>query len=223
MDEFPRAGRAFAHTRLVGPGDTAADGRARVDAIVDWLQAVAFADVIDAGLRDAVLWVVRRVTLEIERFPRLGETIEVETACSALASRWAERRTRLPGVEAVALWVAIDPVTLRPARIDALADVYGESAGDKRVRTGLTHPPPPPGAHARPWAVRRADLDVAAHVNNAVYWQVLEEEELSAPLRLEIEHRSSLGVEPATLLRDGEYRWLVTADGTVSASLRRTR
>ena len=77
MDEFPRTGRAFAHTRLVGPRETGVDGRARLDAIVDWLQVVAFADVIDAGLQDAVLWVVRRVTLAIERFPRLGETIEV--------------------------------------------------------------------------------------------------------------------------------------------------
>jgi acyl-ACP thioesterase len=223
MDEFPRAGRAFAQTRLVGPGDTAVDGRARLDAIVDWLQAVAYADVVDAGLQDAVLWVVRRTTLEIERFPRFGETVEVRTACSALASRWAERRTSLPGVEAVALWIAINPRTLRPARIDMLADVYGESAGDKRVKTGLTHPLPPDDAAARPWPIRRADLDVAAHVNNAAYWQVLEEEELAAPLTVEIEHRAPLGLEPATLLADGEYRWLVQADGTVSASLRRTR
>src|SRR4051794_2620765 len=223
MDEFPRAGRSFAHTRLVGPRDTAVDGRARLDAIVDWLQVVAFADVIDAGLQDAVLWIVRRVTLEIERFPRLGETIEGRTACSALASRWAERRTSLPGVEAVALWVAIDPVTLRPARIDALADVYGESAGDRRIRTGLTHPSPPPDAVGRPWPIRRADLDIAAHVNNAAYWQVLEEESLQAPLTAEIEHRAALAVEPATLLCSGDYRWLVKADGTVSASLRRTR
>jgi acyl-ACP thioesterase len=223
MDEFPRTGRAFAHTRLIGPRETTVDGRARLDAIVDWLQVVAYADVIDAGLQDAVLWVVRRVTLEIERFPRLGDTIEVKTACSALASRWAERRTSLPGVEAVALWVAIDPVTLRPARIDKLADVYGESAGDKRVRTGLTHPLPPADAAGRPWHVRRADLDIAAHVNNAVYWQVLEEEPLEVPLTVEIEHRVPLAVEPATLLADGDYRWLVKADGAVSASLRRTR
>jgi len=225
MDEwdFPKHGRSFSERRLVGPGETTVDGRARLDAIVNWLQAVAYADVIDAGLQDLVVWVVRRVKLRVERFPRLGEFIEVTTACSALASRWAERRTSLPGVEAVALWVAIDPVTLRPARIDRLADVYGESAGDKRVRTGLTHPLPPAHAAGQPWPVRRADLDVAAHVNNAVYWQVLEEEPLQAPLTVEIEHRVPLGVESATLLADGEYRWLVKADGTVSASLRRTR
>ncbi|HWK25456.1 MAG TPA: acyl-ACP thioesterase domain-containing protein, partial [Solirubrobacter sp.] len=151
LPEFPRSGRAFAEPRLVGPGDTAPDGRARLDALADWLQAVAYADVVDAGLQDAVLWVVRRVALRITRFPVLGERVELRTACSALGARWAERRTRVTGpgggggarVEAVALWVAIDPRTLRPARIDALADVYGESAGDRRVRTGLLHPPPP--------------------------------------------------------------------------------
>jgi acyl-ACP thioesterase len=221
--EFPSRGRVFAEQRRVGPGDTTLDGRARLDAIVDWLQDVAFGDVIDAGLQDAVLWVVRRVRLEIERFPRLGERIEVRTACSALASRWAERRTSLPGVEAVALWVAIDPRTLRPARIDALADVYGESAGDRKIKTGRVHPLPPADADARPWPLRRADLDVAGHVNNAAYWQTLEEDaDLAAPLAAEIEHRAPLALEPATLLTRGEHRWIVKADGTVSASLRRT-
>ena len=163
MDEwaFPENGRSFSERRLVGPGETTVDGRARLDAIVNWLQAVAYADVIDAGLQDLVVWVVRRVKVRVERFPRLGEFIEVKTACSALASRWAERRTSLPGVEAVALWVAMDPKTLRPARIDALADVYGESAGDRRVRTGRTHPEPPEHATQRPWPIRRADLDLA--------------------------------------------------------------
>src|SRR5689334_6113521 len=95
---FPSVGRVFAESRLVGPGDTAADGRARLDTLADWLQAVAFADVVDAGVQDLVLWVVRRTTLQVERFPRLGERVRIETSCSALGARWAERRTRLDGV-----------------------------------------------------------------------------------------------------------------------------
>ena len=219
--EFPTTGRSFSERRLVGPGDTAVDGRARLDAIVDWLQAVAYADVIDAGLQDLVVWVVRRVKVRVERFPRLGEYIEVKTACSALASRWAERRTSLPGVEAVALWVAVDPKTLRPARIDALAEVYGESAGDRRVRTGRTHPEPPEHATHRPWPIRKADLDLAGHVNNAAYWQAIEEEDLQAPLELEVEHRAACALEPATLLSSGDHRWIVKADRTVCASFKR--
>lgn len=215
---FPQVGRVFAEQRLVGPGDTRADGRARLDTLADWLQAVAYADVVDAGLQDLVLWVVRRTVLRVERWPRLGERVTVETSCSALGARWAERRTRLPGVEAVALWVAIDPQTLRPARIDALADVYGESAGDRRVRAGLVHPPPPEAAAARPWTFRRADLDVAEHVNNAAYWQVLEEAPLPEPLHVEVEHRVPSTLQPARLLTAGDRRWVVHEDGTVAAS-----
>lgn len=212
----------------MGPGDTAPNGRARLDSMVDWLQAVAYADVVDAGLDGVVLWVVRRVALRIERFPRLGERVELRTACSALGARWAERRTSAAGsgggrVEAVALWVAIDPATLRPARIDRLAGVYGESAGDRRARTGLKHPPPPADhTTRRPWPVRRADLDVAGHVNNAAYWQVLEEElsdrDAESGLDVDVEHRSPCGLEDAFVLADADRRWVVKGDGTLCAS-----
>jgi acyl-ACP thioesterase len=215
---FPTSGRVFSHERLVGPGDTTVDGRARLDAIVDWLQAVAYADVVDAGLADAVLWVVRRVGLRVERFPRLGERVTLRTACSALGARWAERRTRLDGVEAVALWVAIDPATMLPARTDALVDVYGESAAGNRVRTGLVHPAPPAGAAGRPWRFRRADLDAAGHVNNAAYWTVLEEDAWDAPLFAEVEHRVPCELEPLSVVADGDRRWVVREDGAVSAS-----
>jgi acyl-ACP thioesterase len=218
IPEFPRAGRAFSEQRLVGPGDTAATGRARLDTIVDWLQAVAYADVVDAGLDREVLWVVRRCALQVDRFPVLGERVTLTTACSSLGARWAERRTSLAGVEAVALWVAIDPHTFRPARIDHLAAVYGESAGDRRVRTGLTHPAPHPDASSRPWVFRHADLDVAGHVNNAAYWQALEEEPLSDGLYAEVEHRGPCGPGEALLLSEGDRRWIATPDGTVTAS-----
>jgi acyl-ACP thioesterase len=219
IPEFPDRGRAFSEQRLVGPGDTAASGRARVDAIVDWLQAVAYADVVDAGLDREVLWVVRRCALRIERFPVLGDRITLTTACSSLGARWAERRTRCAGIEAVALWVAIDPQTLLPARIDHLAGVYGESAGDRRVKTGLTHPAPPPDAESRPWQFRAADLDVAGHVNNAAYWQALEEEPLEDSMYAEVEHREPCLAGDAQLLSHGDHRWLVSGDA-VCASFR---
>jgi acyl-ACP thioesterase len=217
IPEFPQRGRAFSEQRLVGPGDTAQSGRARLDTLVDWLQAVAYADVVDAGLDRDVLWVVRRCALQVERFPVLGERVTLTTACSSLGARWAERRTRLAGVEAVALWVAIDPRTLRPARIDHLAGVYGESAGDRRVKTGLTHPAPPPDAESRPWRFRRADVDVAGHVNNAAYWQALEEEPLGDGLYAEVEHREPCRPGEAALLAHEDRRWLVKG-GSVCAS-----
>jgi len=218
IPEFPQRGRAFSEQRLVGPGDTAASGRARLDTLVDWLQAVAYADVVDAGLDHDVLWVVRRCALRIHRFPRLGDRVTLTTACSSLGARWAERRTSLEGVEAVALWVAIDPHTSRPARIDHLASVYGESAGDRRVKTGLIHPAPPPEASSRGWVFRHADLDVAGHVNNAAYWQALEEEPIQDGVYAEIEHREPARPGDALLLSSHDRRWLVRPDRTVCAS-----
>ncbi len=219
IPEFPQRGRAFSEQRLVGPGDTAASGRARLDTIVDWLQAVAYADVVDAGLDREVLWVVRRCALQVARFPVLGDRVTLTTACSSLGARWAERRTSLAGVEAVALWVAIDPHTFRPARIDHLAGVYGESAGDRRVRTGLTHPAPPTDASSRPWHFRHADLDVAGHVNNAAYWQAIEEEPLEDGLYAEVEHRGPCGPGDAVLLSEGDRRWLVRGDSVCASFL----
>jgi hypothetical protein len=52
-----------------------------------------------------------------------------------------------------------------------------------------------------------ADLDLAGHVNNAVYWEALEDElvarEPEAGLEAEIEHRAAAGAGEATVLADG--------------------
>ena len=92
----------------------------------------------------------------------------------------AERRTSVSGggavVEAVALWVHIDPATLRPARLgEEFHAVYGESADGRRARSRLRHPPRRPARRAVRVALRAADLDVAGHVNNAAYLEPVEE------------------------------------------------
>ncbi|MCW2951044.1 MAG: hypothetical protein JWQ48_214 [Conexibacter sp.] len=224
---FPTVGRVHAEERLVGPGDATPSGRARLDTIVDWLQGVAYGDVLDAGIdRDAV-WVLRRTTLRVPQFPRFGERLTLRTAVSGYGALWAERRTSIrgdagAGVEAVAIWVSLDPVTLRPARVDRFVDLYGESAGDRRVRARLHHPAPPEDAVARPWQLREADLDVAGHINNAAYWQAIEEELVPLPLtslEAEIEHHAALAeAGPATLLSAGDRRWLRGSDGELHAS-----
>lgn len=224
---FPTVGRAYLEQRLVGPGDTTPGGRARLDTIVDWLQGVAYGDVLDAGIDQDAVWVVRRTSLQVARFPRFGERLTLRTACSGYGALWAERRTSIRGdgggaVDAAAIWVSLDPVTLRPARVDRFVDLYGASAGDRRVRARLHHPAPPQDAVPRPWLLREADLDVAGHVNNAAYWQAVEEELVALPLtalEAEVEHHAPLAhAGPATVLADGERRWLCGADGALHAS-----
>ncbi|WP_210491710.1 acyl-ACP thioesterase domain-containing protein [Patulibacter sp. SYSU D01012] len=224
---FPTAGRVHRAALRVGPGATTPPGRARLDAVVDWLQQVAYEDVVDAGLEGESLWVVRRTQVVARRFPVFGERLELRTAASGTGPLVTERRTSIAGergaaVEAAALWVPLDPATLRPRRTEAVEAVYGASAAGRRVKARLRHPTPPDDAVAVDWRFDRADLDVAGHVNNAAYWRALEEElgehPADAPLAVEVEHPAPAFAGPARLLRAGDRRWLVGADGTVHAS-----
>jgi acyl-ACP thioesterase len=91
------------------------------------------------------------------------------------------------------------------------------------VSARLAHPgEPAPEAVPRPWGFRGADLDLAGHVNNAVYWQVVEEElvaeEPSGGLVAEIEHRAAADAGPAEVLSADGMRWIVAA-GEVVATL----
>jgi acyl-ACP thioesterase len=221
-------GRVHRGAARAGLADAAPSGRVRVDAMARWLQDVAYADVEDAGVAGLAVWVVRRARLRVEAFPRFGETVSLSTWCSGLGRMWAERRTTVTGpsaaVEAVALWVHLDPRTGRPAPFanEELA-VYGGSADGRRVMARLRHPPPPAGAARSAWRFRASDLDLAAHVNNAAYWEPLEEELLAGPepdrLDAEIEYRTSAQPGDAVVLRDAGRLWVAAPDGELHASI----
>jgi acyl-ACP thioesterase len=227
----PGLGRCFEQAVTAGLADAAPSGRVRLDALARWLQDAALADVVDAGLGEAALWVLRRTRLAVTRFPRFGETAVVSTFCSGVGRMWAQRRTTIAGaggglVEAVALWVHLDPVSLRPIPFAGEEmEVYGPSAAGREVRARLRHPPPPAaGAASRPWRFRTTELDIADHVNNAAYWAPLEDELLSAerdPAAIDVELEFRTPAQPGdhSVLLDGAHRWVVAPDGTVHASL----
>lgn len=224
---FPIVGRAHEATARVGPASTTVSGRARLDAIADWLQLVAYDDVVDAGLAQEVLWVLRRNQLRVRRFPVFGERLTLRTACSGMGPVVSERRTTITGdagalVEAAGIWVPIHPQTQLPHRSEAFLLVYGPSAGHRRVKARLRHPRPAADLPSRPWTFVAADLDVAGHVNNAALWRALEEElaELppDAPLDVDLEHPDAAFVGPATVLADGASRWVCAEDGRVVGS-----
>jgi acyl-ACP thioesterase len=228
LPPLPTAGRVFAHDALAGLADTAPSGRVRLDAIARWLQDAAYADVVDAGLERAAVWVVRRMRMRVVRFPRLGEIVRLRTACSGLGRMWAERRTSVAGphgaIEAVAIWVHLDRESGRPVpfSVEELA-VYGTSAGERHVKARLRHATPGRGAQRAPWRFRRSDLDVAGHVNNTAYWQPVEEELLKSPdpsaIDAEIEFRAPAQAGEVELLREGERLWVASPSGELHASI----
>ena len=227
----PGDGRVFRYPVAAGLADVAPSGRARLDAIARWLQDAAFADVVDSGLDGGGVWVLRRLRLVVGRFPRFGEAVEVATFCSGTGALVAERRSTVsvagaPVVEAVALWVHLNPDGAHPRRLpDGFEAVYGAAAAGRRVRARLRHPGDPPAEAApRPWRFRAADLDLAGHVNNAVYWQVVEEElvaaEPDAGVDAEIEYRAPGDTGDAVVLAGDGMRWIAADGGAVLATVR---
>jgi acyl-ACP thioesterase len=226
--------RAFAQPRRPGFADCAPSGRVRLDALACWLQDVAYGDVQDAGLQDAAVWVVRRTRIRVNRFPRFGESFELTTFCSGIGRMWAERRTDIvtqdagdgavPDVEAVSLWVHLDREHWRPSPLtQAEMDTYGGMPA-RRVSARLRHPAPEATEGGTQWMFRATECDIADHVNNAAYWQPLEEELLAGadPERLdvEIEYRTPAQPGAKRVVGDGGYRWIVGDDGEFHASIR---
>jgi acyl-ACP thioesterase len=172
-------GRRFTNSRKVRLGDVDPRGRLRLDAMARYLQDLSNDDTVDAGIEDAQTWVVRRVALHIERWPRLSERLDMATWCSGLGGRWAERSTTLgDAVHAAALWVFVDPKTFLPARLPpGFMDVWAEAAQGRKVRARLTHDDPPAdGVTWTAWPLRATDHDVLDHMNNAAYWVPVEEQ-----------------------------------------------
>ena len=231
--------RAFSQSRHPGFADCAPSGRMRLDALACWLQDVAYADVADAGLDNVAVWVVRRTRIRVNRFPRFGERFELTTFCSGLGRMWAERRTDIvrrgaggpvdgaagADVEAVSLWVHLDAEHGRPWPLtEAEIETYRGSDEPRRVTARLHHPLPGSLDGGEPWIFRATECDLAGHINNAAYWQPLEEELLAAPdpevLDAEIEYRVPAQPGRHRVVGAGMHRWIVGGDGELHASLR---
>jgi acyl-ACP thioesterase len=228
----PAGGRIYEMPMRPGLADCAPSGRMRLDGLARWLQDVAYADVEDAGLAQSAVWVVRKNRITVARFPRFAEHFTLRTFCSGLGRMWAERRTTITSVddgtvavEAVSLWVHLDPSSWRPAPFTKEeVSAYGDAAGSRRISARLRHPAPPPGLEPRDWRFRVTDCDIAAHVNNAAYWQPLEEELVGSsidPERLDVEMEFRSPAQPGgkQIIRSGDRWWIVDPGGETHASL----
>jgi acyl-ACP thioesterase len=231
MIAAPEHSRVFELPMRPGLADCAPSGRLRLDALARWLQDAAYGDVDDAGLAGLAVWVLRRTRIHVQRFPRFGEQLTARTFCSGIGRMWAERRSTIAPVgeasgdiEAVALWVHLDPTTWRPVPFkEKEFELYGATGSDRRVTARLHHPAPIQDATPTAWRFRATECDLADHVNNAAYWQPLEEELLSGPepdqINVEIEFRTPSQPGEKRILTSGPWRWITGADGEVHASL----
>ena len=230
---LPARGRVFGAPRRPGLADCAPSGRLRLDAIARWLQDVAYLDLEDAGLAEAAVWVLRRSRISVAPFPRFAEHLRLDTFCSGAGRMWAERRTLItrtgdprPLVQAIALWVHLDPVSAEPTPLTAAEiKVYGDSVSDWQLPARLRHPRPAGTEPVSHWQFRAVDCDLAEHVNNAAYWAVLEEALLNGAepdtMDAEIEFRAAAQPGEMMVLSGAEMCWISSPSGELHASIAR--
>lgn len=231
------SGRQFQTTRRVRLGDATPNGRARLDALARYLQDIANDDSRDAQWSDPHWWVVRRTVIDVTRFPSYLEEIRLVTWCGGIGSHWAERRTSIQSLdgesllEAAALWVHVDRETLQPSRVPAdVAEVLGHSSAGRTVGARLVLKASlfPQDTVRTPWVLRFSDFDAVGHMNNAAYWEVMEEQlvvdrTLRAPLRAVVEHVAQ--IEPEETLERvvsssvGEAAVLLEVAGSLRAAM----
>lgn len=218
----PQSGRRFSHSRRVHLGDVGPEGNLRLDALARYLQDVAGDDWDDAVGADEDTWVVRRTSVRLAeggRWPTLGEVVTVSTWCGGTGAAWAERRSdvAIDGrvmVDATALWVPIGPDG-RPRRVRRdFSEIYGESA-TRKVSGRVDFVEPDPATPTRPWPIRRSDLDVVGHVNNAAVWEAMSEVVGASVRAATLVHLGSLEVGEDVRLALATGRMWLLVDGAV--------
>jgi acyl-ACP thioesterase len=195
----PRVGRTFSASRRIRLSDMDPAGRLRLDAVARFLQDIAIDDVQETSWgMPAHLWFVRRIRMDVLE-PFLDDReVALTTWCSGVAAIAAGRRWSVAGdrggrIEVDSVWIHLD-ADANPARIEDFG-VYAEAAAGRMVSTKLELPDPPDAAERVPWPLRAADVDLHGHVNNAVYWQAVEEllpvlgADPRGPLRAELDYR----------------------------------
>ena len=189
------------------PADVDRLGRLRMDAALRHIQDIGQDHLREMGHNDThPLWIVRRAMVDMIAPIEFQDMLRLRRWCSGASNRWCEMRVRIEGrrgglIESEAFWINFNRETQGPARIaDDFMDGLLKTTDIDRLRwkSYLKPGSREDADEIREFPIRVSDIDLFAHVNNSVYWKVVEEflaphpELLEAPLRVTIEHDAAV-------------------------------
>jgi acyl-ACP thioesterase len=178
-------------------------GRLKFDAATRHIQDIGTDHLRELGYEAThPLWIVRRTMIDLIRPIEFQDMLRLRRWCSGTSNRWCEMRVRIDGrkgglMESEAFWININRETQGPARIsdDFIAGLQRTTDVNRlRWKAYLSAGGRDDAQEIREYPVRVSDIDIFDHMNNSVYWSVVEDhlynhpELLRAPLRVTIEH-----------------------------------
>jgi acyl-ACP thioesterase len=190
-------------------GDIDRTGRLRLDAACRHIQDIGQDQLREMGFEDThPLWIVRRTMVDLIRPIEFRDMLRMRRWCSGTSNRWCEMRVRIDGrngglIESEAFWIHVNKETEMPARIadDFLEGLFRTTSVDRLRWKGYVKPGSRDDAtEIHEFPVRVTDIDLFDHVNNSVYWSVIEDylashpDLLAAPLRVTIEHEAPVAL-----------------------------
>ena len=198
--------------------DLDAAGRVGLGAMCRYLQEAAsnHAAALDVALERleplGLAWVLGRLHLRLERVPRWGEEIRVETWPSGRDTLRATRDFLLETeagevfARATTAWTLVDVARRRPVRLpDFVLEIHPPERA--RALDDAFEKIPELEAYeiSRALPIRRADIDLNGHVNNARYVDLLLEAlpesawPSGVPRSLEIAFRAEIGPDDSVV------------------------
>lgn len=191
-------------------GDIDRTGRLRLDAAARHIQDIGQDQLREMGFEEThPLWIVRRTMVDLIRPIEFQDMLRLRRWCSGTSNRWCEMRVRIDGkrggglIESEAFWININRDTQMPSRIaDDFLDGLRKTTDIDRLRwKGYQEPGSRDDAfEIYEFPVRVTDIDLFDHMNNSVYWSVVEDylashsELLTGPLRVTIEHEAAVAL-----------------------------
>jgi acyl-ACP thioesterase len=183
--------------------DVDREGRLKFDAATRHIQDIGSDQLREMGFEEThPLWIVRRTMIDMIRPIEFKDMLRLRRWCSGTSNRWCEMRVRIDGrkgglIESEAFWININRETQGPARIsdDFIAGLQRTTDVDRlRWKAYLKPGCREDADEIRAYPVRVSDIDIFDHMNNSVYWSVVEEylytqpELMAGPVRVTIEH-----------------------------------
>jgi acyl-ACP thioesterase len=189
--------------------DVDREGRLKFDAATRHIQDIGSDQLREMGFQEThPLWIVRRTVIDMIRPIEFQDMLRLRRWCSGTSNRWCEMRVRIDGrkgglIESEAFWININRDTQGPARIsdDFLEGLRRTTDVDRlRWKAYLSAGSRDDADEISDFPIRVSDIDIFDHMNNSVYWSVIEDylyhhpDQSRSPLRVAIEHDAAVAL-----------------------------